>query len=421
MIVRNKSVSPVFRVEGYSSDGLYLTELVHAQTADQAISTWCAKGRHPIDVRSATDEAAEAHGLDVTALLSRDVFAKTALPRRQAAEIARGLAPLLEANLPVDEALAAVSDQAQSKSIAHITQSLRLAVADGADLSHAMSSTAPPFPPVLVAMAQAGEASGRLDRAMSEIASYLDNQSAVTEQVKTALIYPAILLLVSIGAIGFLLAVVIPTLIPLLSDRIETLPLTTRWVIGASEFVRGDAFVPSIAIAACSISCLSILAIDRCRRLFDRLVLRIPGLGKLIVLRNSALIFHTLGILSRSDVPLLRALDIARDVVRHYLFKNALLNASAQIRAGVSVGDAFDATGLFPPPATRLIRAGDQTGDLAAMLLRLGALFNGQMERRINIGVGLLTPTFTIFLGGMIGTVIISVLMAVMDVNSVYL
>jgi general secretion pathway protein F len=334
-----------------------------------------------------------------------------------AAALAQELASLLQAGLPLDRALDIAAEVAHDAHSEELIGRLREAVETGGALSDAMENEPAVFSALHVSMVRAAEASGNLGAGLARLADYLERSRALRERVVNALIYPAVLTGIAGISLLIVLAYVVPKITVLFSDAGAALPLPTRIVIGASELFHGYWWLLLAAGVGVALYLRRSFARPSSRYRWDRRMLRTPVLGDLVRKLETARFARSMGTLIVNGVPVLNALSIARSTLSNRVLAQALAAAAETLKAGRGLAEPLVAEGLFPPLAVQLVRVGEETGRLGEMLLRVADIYDRETTTAMQRLLGLLEPALIVFLGVVIGGIIMSILMAIVSVN----
>lgn len=345
----------------------------------------------------------------------------TAASRRVVAKAISELAVLLSADLTLDRALAVCADNIARPAEKAAFVALHQRVKEGAPLSRAMAEARDLFPPMASAMAEAGEANGRLDVALAKLAETLERTEALRQVVAAAMVYPAILLLIAVAVILTMLLWVIPQFEGLFSDAGATLPFMTRLVMGISHGVR------QYGLAALGLGGVAGFLIVRwlrgpaMRGTLDRWILGLPQVGALVTAGELGRYARVLGSLVEGGVPLPEALAIAR----RSLVNTHLSAAAGRVAAGVNQGAGLTASlaaeAVFPRAALSFIRTGEETARLGLMLSRLADMMDADVRARVEALIAILTPLITVIMGAIVATVIASIMTAILGFNDLAL
>ncbi len=340
--------------------------------------------------------------------------------RLSASELAwatRQLASLLAASLPLEGALSAVIEQAERPHVAQALTAVRADVRAGQRLTVALAARPRDFPPIYRALVGAGEDSGDLARVMERLADYIEERNALQAKVLTAFIYPAAISLVSVAIVIFLLSYVVPQVVTAFVQARQTLPMLTQVMLAASAFVRSWGVWAGLGIAALVVAWRLALRKPELRLRWDAMLLRVPMVGRFVLGVNSARFASTLAILLDAGVPLLRALEAARQTLGNALLARCADDVSARVREGAALGSALKVQKVYPPILVHLVASGEKTGALAPLLDRAAQTISREIERRAMALTALLEPTMILVMGGVVLTIVLAVLMPIMEMN----
>ena len=329
----------------------------------------------------------------------------------------RELATLLGAKLPLDYSLQTLMEVAENESLRRLTNAVYDRVRDGAAFSAALESEPGVFSGLYISMIRAGEMAGNLDATLARLAEYLQRIKDLRDSVLSALTYPLILICVAGISVIVLLTFVIPQFSQIFEDMGAALPLATQIVIGAGEYLRSYWWALPLALMA-AIAGVRLWLADPVRHgRWDRRVLRLPLIGDLVTKVEVARFTRTLGIMLDNGVPLLGALNIVKGSIGNRALGEAVSTSSERLQGGQGLASPLAETGLFPKLATKMIRVGEESGQLEAMLTRVADVYDRETRQAVQRMLSLLEPVLIIGLGLVIAGIIISILVAVLGMN----
>jgi general secretion pathway protein F len=341
------------------------------------------------------------------------------LDARDVLGFTRELATLLEAGLPLDRALGVFGEMAPSGTLRDAVRRVREKLRQGATLADALEADEAHFPEYAVGMVRAGEAGGALPSVLTRLAQSLERAHALRDEVRTALQYPIIVLVMSGLSVIVLLTAVIPEFKPLFADMGAATPFTTKIVIAASDLFRAYWWSLAIPVLLVALVVERKRADPKWRLARDRLALRLPLIGDLTRKIEAARMSRTLGTLLSNGVPVLSALTMTAGALSNQEFAGAIAELRTRLKKGEGLAEPLRLAGILPPLAVQLVRVGEETGQLEAMLLRLADIYDEEVRRGIKRLLGLLVPAITIGLGGFVAFVVGSMLSAIMSTYSV--
>jgi general secretion pathway protein F len=337
---------------------------------------------------------------------------------RQAVANALGeLAVLLNAGLALDRALSITIENSTRPILKAAFVKIRDHVKEGWPLARAMAESEHLFPPMACAMAEAGEASGKLDTSIARAAEALERAVALRQTITSALVYPMMLLIVATGVICVMLLVVVPQFEDLFADAGNKVPFITRAVMLASDLLRSYGWALILFLLASGVALYRWLKRPAVRLSFDRNVLRVPQLGQLVIKAETARFARTLGSLVDSGVALPTALAISRKSFVNSHMGEAVGRVASGLKEGAGLSGPLAATRLFPPMAMSFLRTGEETAQLGTMLIRLADVLDREVRNSIQRAIAVMTPIITVAMGIAVATVIASIMSAILGFN----
>jgi general secretion pathway protein F len=399
-----------FRYRAATAAGDLRAGVLEAATAAEAIERLRCTGLIPIEALE-TKSAADAS----------DSGAPNAAIRQAVINALGELAVLLDAGMTLDRALAVSVENAERPALKRALTRMRDRVKEGVALSRAMIELGPMFPPMASAMAEAGEANGKLAQALARLAETLDRGEALRRTIVSALIYPALLLVVATGVIGLMLLFVVPQFETLFSDQTVRLPFATRMVMGASHALRAYGWAAALGLVIVGVGAHELVKRPAARRSIDRLLLSMPAVGPLIAKAETARFSRVLSSLVDGGVPLPTALGIARRSLSNVHMTEAVAKVAAGLRQGGGLSRPLAASGVFPSMAISFLRTGEETAQLGLMLARLADVLDREVRTTLQRLVELITPVVTLAMAAMVGGVIASIISAILGFNDLAL
>jgi general secretion pathway protein F len=327
------------------------------------------------------------------------------------------LGSLLRAGLPIDRSLNVIAGMLPNESLQGCLLRVRDEVRRGISLSDAMEGEPAYFSAFHVALVRAGEVAGAVDDALLHLADHLRNQDKLRSQVQVALIYPSILLLVGVSALVLLATVVLPQLAPIFADAGQQMPLPTRLILGLSKFLSQFGWLLAIVMIGCGLAVRQTLRQPQSRARWDQFTLKIPLVGPIILMVQTARFARTTGTSLKAGVALPVALGLARLTLTNMAINDALRAAIAEVKAGRTLTDALHRSKFFPKLSLQLISVGEESGKLDEMLVHQAELFERSSARRVEGLVAILVPAMTILIGSTVAGVLASILLAIMRLN----
>ncbi len=337
---------------------------------------------------------------------------------RDVVVITRQFATMINAGLPLVQALQILAQQTTNPSIRNTVEKVVFEVESGRTLAEALKDHPKLFSQLYVNMVAAGEAGGILDTILLRLATFLEKSEALARKVKGAMIYPAVVLTVAMGAIVILLLFVIPTFQTMFASFNQELPLPTRVVIGLSDFLQGYWIWLLIGGIGGGFLFKRWIATSNGRLVFDRLVLHMPVLGSLVRKTAVARFTRTLGTLLSSGVSILEGLEITARTAGNRVIHDAVMNSRASIAGGESIAEPLRQSGAFPPMVTQMINVGEETGDLDGMLTKIADFYDEEVDVAVENLLKALEPVLIVILGTIVGGMIVAMYLPIFGMVS---
>jgi len=341
--------------------------------------------------------------------------------RKEVLAMTSELATLLRAGLPLDRALKVLLEMASSPGVRGLLELLLKDVKGGKSLSAALAPHADVFGNFYINMVRSGEASGELSLVLDRLVETLENARRNRDSVVSALIYPAILLVVATLSIAVMLVFVVPQFETLFEDMGEALPALTRGVLGLADFVAAWGWLLLILLGGGGFAAWRWLKTAEGEETLHRRLLGLPLFGGIVFEFEVAKFARTLGTLLGSGVPLLQSLGIAIDTVDNRVVRDALRALPPAVKSGKRVSVSLEESALFTPLVIQMARVGEESGRLDAMMLELARVFDDHVEASVKRALTLLEPVLILFMGFVIAIIIIAILMGILSVNNLAL
>jgi general secretion pathway protein F len=339
------------------------------------------------------------------------------IPLSEVSLMLRQLATLLEAGLPLEQALAVLIEQGDNPAMRQVVAAMRSEVLAGNTLARAMEKHRDTFPDIHRALISAGEESGELATVMDKLASYSEGQQALKQKIGLAMVYPAIVIFVAVLVVGGLLIFVVPPVVEVFQQTHQDLPLLTRALIALSDFLAATWMYLIAILVIGGFGVQRALQQETIRFRFHLRLLRLPIVGKLIRGSNTAQMASTLSILVGSGVGLLTALNAACGVINNLPMRRALEDAALKVREGVTLSRALAASGLFPPVLVHLIASGEQSGRLDTMLDRVAKQQTQEVSGFTTALTSILEPLLILFMGAVVLLIVLAILLPIIQMN----
>ncbi|HXM84127.1 MAG TPA: type II secretion system inner membrane protein GspF [Burkholderiales bacterium] len=392
-----------FRYQALDATGRTVSGVVQADTPRQARTQLRAQGLLPATLDKAHKRGRQPWARGISA-------AELSLLTRQ-------MATLLASGLTMEQALAALIEEAAEPLTREVLAGVKAEIMAGASFAGALGSYSRSFPEFYRALAHGGEQSGALPTVLQHLADYLDARQALRQKTSLALLYPILVGVVAIAIVTGLLVYVVPQVVQVFQQSRQGLPWLTRALIGLSEFLR--AAWPYLALAGVggAIAARMALRRDALRRRWHALLLRLAWLGPLIRGVDTSRFASTLAILVGGGVPLLAALTSGAQVMGNMVMREAVERAIERVREGMSLARALGETRAFPPLLVHLVASGEVSGKLEQMLERAARLETQALERRLAVFLTLLEPVMILLMGTVVLLIVLAILLPIIEIN----
>ncbi len=398
---------PVFKYTAKKGPEETVEGTVDARSREDAVDMISAKGLFPMSIESVSSGPSRARrGPSRGRIRSRDITM-----------FSRQLGSLLRAGVPLLNALNVIAEQSDSVGLRTILSEVSAEVREGASLSSAMGKYPKLFSYSYLAVVKAGESSGTLEESLARIADHRRKQEEILSRVRTAMVYPIFMVAVGLGTTLFMIVFVMPRLTDMFKSIGKDLPLPTRIILAIGDGVRNHGiWLILIAVA--------VLLVMRRRpgaeggsRMFDRLKLRLPFLGDLLLKVEMARFCRTLEVLVRSGIPVLEALNTSGLVLRNSILREDLRVACEDVERGGSLGRSLRRSGRFPVFMTSLLSVGEESGKLDEALAEVGSSYERDTDEAVSTSTSLLEPVMILVIGSIVGFVVMAMLLPIFEMD----
>lgn len=330
------------------------------------------------------------------------------------------LATLAEAGMPLDRALSILEELAPNARVKTVVADLLHSVRGGSSLSDALAKHHPrPFSRLYINMVRAGEKGGVLEATLRRLAEFQEARHAFAEAIISALIYPVVITTVGAGAIVFLMTFVIPRFATIFADMGQAIPLPTQILLSTSLAVQSYWWVGLLVLFGAILAWRIWTGTAEGRLQWDRIVLRLPMVGTIMIKVETARFTRTLGTMLRSGVPVLGALTVVGDIMMNQVVGRAVQRLSDTVKRGGTIAAAMKEHTPFPPLAIHMVRVGEETGRLEDMLLKTAETVEGDVRSELRRMIGLLEPAIILAMGAVVAFIVVAMLLAIFSINEI--
>ncbi|MGD8483269.1 MAG: type II secretion system inner membrane protein GspF [Thioalkalispiraceae bacterium] len=342
---------------------------------------------------------------------------KKAVNHTELTLITRQLATLLEAGLPIEQALHDISQQTRNYYLQTILHAVRSNVNEGHSLADSLAEYPDVFPDLYQKTVDAGEQSGHLHIVLERLADHSEKQQQLRQKIQLALFYPAILTIIAFLVVTLLMTYVVPRVIRVFETTGQDLPAITHLLINVSDYLRSYGLLILLILFVALVIFRKLLKNPVARQNWHRFLLWLPLVGNIIRSVNTARFSRTLSILVASTVPILEALRISSQLLSNLPMRKAVEDASIHVREGSSLRDALEQTGYFPNITLSLIGSGESSGKLDTMLDRAADTHERDVEATLSIVLSLFEPLLILLMGGVVLIIVLAILLPIFELN----
>ena len=327
----------------------------------------------------------------------------------------RELATLLGAGLTVDRALSVLGGVSDDDAVRDFLDNVLKSVRGGETLADALTPHKESLPAYYIGLVRAGEAGGALESVMARLADALERAQALRESVRSAMYYPAFVLIMSVLTLAVLFTLVIPEFRPLFEDSEHPIPTSMAAILAISDGLKAYWWAIAVALFAIILAIRQYLATAEGRRRIDRRILRTPLAGDLITKLEVARFSRTFGTLLANGVMVLNALSITAEAISNRSIAEAITDLANRLKRGEGLAVPLTETGIFPRLAIQLVQVGEESGQLEAMLLRVADIYDEEVKRTLQRLLAMLVPVMTICIGIFVAGIIATMLTAILS------
>jgi type II secretion system protein F len=398
----------LFSYKAKDPGGQLITGTIEAESNAMVVSRLQAMGYFPVSVENQTEKRP---GAAAAMRLGRRVrLADLATFNRQ-------LSDLLNSGIPLVKALAVMQNQTANPVLVEVITSIQQDVSGGDSLAAAMSKHPRVFSKLYTAMVKSGEAGGMLDVVLARLADFAEQEAETRSKILSALAYPAVMVLVGIGAVFVMLTVVMPKILRIYGELNQALPLPTQMLLEANAFlvqywyflVGGLALLVFVAYRA--------FKSPEGRRAIDSLVVRLPVIGSIVVKQEIANFARTLGSLLHNGVSILPALEIVHGVLNNRVVADEVATIPQNVTQGEGVAAPLKKSKVFPPVVVNMMAIGEETGRLDDVLFKIARSYEMEVDRAVKTATGLIEPIIILAMGIVVGFIVISMLLPIFSID----
>ncbi len=404
---------PVYAYKGMNTTGKSVSGFVDADSARAARAKLRQDGVFPTWLGEGSDQptSGQAAGFRLDLSFLRRISAM------DLAIMTRQLATLIGAGVQLVEAIGALSRQVENPRLKSVLGEVRDRVNEGSSFADALQHEGI-FSDLYIGLVRAGEAGGALEVVLERLAAYLESQVRLRNKVISILVYPLVMLVFALVVVAALVTVVLPQITELLVSLNQPLPIYTRAIIGLANFARDYWWATLLAAVLIGVALRAVIQTERGRLLSDRFLLWLPVVGKVVRQTSISRFTRTLSTLLAGGIPIVRALDISREVANNVVLGHAIDAARVSIQEGASVAKPLAQSGHFPPLVTHMIEVGERSGELESMLAKVAETYDEQVETTVTRLTSLLEPFLILLMVGIVLVIVSATLVPLLQITS---
>ena len=333
------------------------------------------------------------------------------------AAFTRQMSTLLRSGIPLADALGALVEQVTNVRFKAPLSEVRTAVNEGSSLADSLAKHPKLFDELYVSMVRAGEVAGNLDEVLTRLADFQEGSQKLKSKIQGAMIYPLVMVVVGVGIMAVLMIKVIPEITSMFTQQGKTLPLNTRFLIWTSRFFGNNWWLLGLLGIAAFFLFMKWKASEGGKPIWHKFVLGMPVVGELVRTVNVGRFARTLGTMLQSGVPMLKALDTAKQIVGNVLIQRAIEDAKKAVTEGESLAQTLKKSGQFPATMIHMVAVGEKAGQLEQMLERVAQTYESEVDVKLTRLTSLLEPLMLVIMGGAVAFIVFSILQPIMDLG----
>ena len=371
---------------------------VEADDKEKALAAVKAQGLTPVSV---TPQSFLTKDINISVSKGTTV--------RERSLFCRQFTSILRAGVTIIDALGMLSEQTENKGFAKAIKDVQVSIQKGETLGNSMRKIPEYFPPMLVNLVDAGEASGSLDTSLERMAIQFEKDAKLQGMIKKAMVYPMVVCCVAVLVVIVMLAYVVPTFMEMFADLDIEMPKLTLMVMAASDWVKGHLILIAVIIVALVVGFKYFSQTKRGKSVLGYIGVKLPALANFTVKTSASRLARTLSTLLYAGLPLVEAIEITAHTMDNILFEEALMEAKEEVLKGVPLSEPLKTSGLFPPMVVHMVKIGEDTGDMEAMLEKMADYYDEEVELATQSLMAALEPMIILFLAIIVGVLVGSV------------
>jgi len=382
--------------------GKLVTGKIEAENRNKAISQLREHRIFVVDIREAPAPGAG---------IKFDKFFQSKVGDRDLAVMCRQFATMVQAGVPLLQTISIIGQQSDNKTIRETMKNVGRNLEGGKSLTDSLKPYPRVFPDIFTSMIEAGELSGELEYVLERLAVNFEKEHALKEKIKSAMTYPAVVLVVAVLAVIALMVFVLPTMTQMLIDMKVPLPSTTTIIMALSDFLRNKWYVVFGLAAALFLGSKAVVKTEGGKKLKDNIILKLPVVGPLTKKIIISRFCRSLGTLLKSGVPVLRSLEVVKNIVNNHQVNMSLLEAEKSIKEGQSIAKPIRSSKFFPPMVGAMISIGEETGSIDSLLEKVAEFYENEVDYMVARLTSLVEPVLLVVMGLVVGFILVSIML----------
>lgn len=401
-------MSETYKYKGIDQSGRVIEGIFSAGSKEEVVKLIRDKGQSPIKVEK--NEAKSKDIKDYTLFRPR-------VKIKDISVFCKQLYTMLNAGMPLTNCLDVLAAQTENKTLKNSIKEISSEVQTGSILSEAMRNHKNIFPNLLITMVQAGEMTGNLDSVLARMSEHYEKENKINSKIKGAMVYPAILSIAAVGVVIFLLTFIMPTFIGMFSSSGVELPLPTKILMSISDALSNFWYIFALIFGGIAFLVSRFVKTRDGKRVFDKLIYRLPVVGQSMVKISTSRFTRTLSTLLGSGIPIVDALEASSSVTGNMIVIDGMENVIDEVKKGINISFLLQKMNYFPPMMISMIGIGEESGALEDMLGKTADYYDEELEASIQKMLSMLEPMLILFMGVIIGFIVIAMMMPMFDMT----
>ncbi len=406
---------PIYEYTALNAKGKNITDIIDAESITAARQKLRASRIYPVSIKEVYDTSPKSRSS--TGKWSVSLPFSGRVSPAEMAIMTRQLSTLLGAGFPLVSALHTLIPQTRSSVLQRTLARIKDSIEEGSSFAAALGQYPDIFSDIYINMVGSGESSGTLEVVLNRLADITERQQTITNNIRSAVAYPILMFFVGTLILVFLLTYIVPSITSIFADMDQALPMPTLILINVSDFMKNSWWIILAAIAVLLIAGRHIKNTDKGGYVFDRLILKLPIAGSLKIKLAAARFARTLGSLLENGVPLMSALGIVKNVVGNRIVAEAVENAALNVEKGGGLGKSLETSNVFPYISIQMIQVGENSGELETMLNKVADIYENEVEAAVTTATSLLEPLIILFMGLVVGFIVLSICLPIFEMN----